>query len=167
MVSPLEIPSRPRLFVPAGIGFLEEIKMGTCKPQRVLLTIFGLLAVAASAFAHHSFSAEFQTGKEFKVTGVMTKVDWINPHIHFFVDVKDDSGNVATWDFEGLPPNMLHRHGLTRSMFKLGEVVTVTGVPYKDGSKKLGYGKSFKYLSDGHEITMWTDKDSSEPENDH
>ena len=78
--------------------------MGTCKPQRVLLTIFGLLAVAASAFAHHSFSAEFQTGKEFKVTGVMTKVDWINPHIHFFVDVKDDSGNVATWDFEGLPP---------------------------------------------------------------
>lgn len=125
-----------------------------------LLGACGLLAAAIPAFAHHSFSAEFQTDKEFTVTGTMTKVDWTNPHIYFWVDAKDDDGKITTWAFEGLPPGMLHRAGLTREMFKVGEVITVTGVPCKDGTKHMGYGKKFKYASDGHEITMWvTDRE--------
>jgi Family of unknown function (DUF6152) len=124
-----------------------------------LLAVCGLLA-AMPAWAHHSFSAQFETDKEFTVTGTMTKVDWTNPHIYFWVDAKDDDGKVTTWDFEGLPPGMLQRAGLTRDMFKVGEVVTVTGVPCKDGSKHMGYAKKFKYSSGGREITMYvTDRE--------
>jgi hypothetical protein len=129
------------------------------------LAVLGLLVPTTPAFAHHSYSAEFQTEKEFTVTGVLSRVEWSNPHIYFYVDAKDDSGNVETWAFEGYPPNMLHRHGLTRAMFKVGEMVTVTGVPPKDGSKHLGYGKRLKYLSDGHELDMWvTDRAEREKE---
>jgi Family of unknown function (DUF6152) len=129
----------------------------------LVVVCIGLCLMTATSFAHHSFTAEYQVGKEFKVTGVLTRVEWINPHIQFYVDAKDQNGNVVTWNFSGLPPNMLHRHGVTRSMFKVGETITVTGVPYKDNSKMKGYGKSFKYLSDGHEISMWVN-DGSVPE---
>jgi hypothetical protein len=125
-----------------------------------VLAACGLLAAAAPTFAHHSFAAEFQTDKEFTVTGTMTKVEWTNPHIYFYVDSKGDDGKITNWAFEGPPHGMLHRAGLTREMFKVGEVITVTGVPCKDGTKHMGYGKSFKYNSDGHQITMWvTDRE--------
>ena len=77
----------------------------------ILVAVFGFLLPATPAFAHHSYAAEFQTEKEFTVTGVLSKVEWTNPHIYFYVDVKDEDGNVVTWAFEGYPPNMLHRTG--------------------------------------------------------
>ena len=73
----------------------------------IVAVCVGLLVLTAPSFAHHSFAAEYQVGKEFKLTGVLTKVEWINPHIQFYVDAKDQNGNVVTWTFSGLPPNML------------------------------------------------------------
>lgn len=113
-----------------------------------------LLLMAVPAYAHHSVTAIFDQTKEVTVTGTLTKVSWTNPHIYYFVDVKDDSGKVTTWSFEGNPPGLLHRSGMRKDMWKTGEMVTVTAWGPKDGTANLGFGKKIKYLSDGHEITL-------------
>ena len=93
------------------------------------------LLLSAPAFAHHSFGAEYDDTKPVTITGVVTKLDWENPHIHFYVDVKDDSGNVVQWKFEGFPPNMLIRQGWRRDItMKPGDTVTVFGWRARDGS---------------------------------
>ena len=91
------------------------------------------LLASAPAFAHHSFGAEYDDTKPVNVTGVVTKVDWENPHIHFYLDVKDDSGNVIQWKFEGFPPNMLIRQGWRRETMKIGDTVSVYGWRARDG----------------------------------
>lgn len=88
----------------------------------------GLLAVAASASAHHSFAAEYDGDQPVTVSGTVVRIDWANPHIHFYVDVKDDSGTVTQWKFEGYPPNMLVRQGWKKDeTMKPGDVVSVSG----------------------------------------
>jgi hypothetical protein len=120
----------------------------------VSATAFGsLILLAIPALAHHSVSAEFDPSKEFTVTGVLKHVDWTNPHIYVWVDVKEDDGKVVTWAFEGNPPGILHRAGVTKDFFKVGEVVTVTAIAAKDGTKHLGFGRIYKY-SDGHEVVL-------------
>ena len=99
----------------------------------LLAAAFAILG-SAPVFAHHSFGAEYDDTKPVTVTGVVTKVDWENPHIHFYLDVKDDSGNVAQWKFEGFPPNMLRRQGWSRDTMKTGDTVTVFGWRARDGS---------------------------------
>ncbi len=91
--------------------------------------------------AHHSVTAEFDPTKEFTVTGVLTHVDWTNPHIYVWVDVKDEEGKVVNWSFEGNPPGILHRAGVAKDVFKVGEVVTVTAIAAKDGTKHLGLAR--------------------------
>lgn len=120
----------------------------------LLFAIFGLVVIAIPVLAHHAPEAEFDVNKTFSITGVLTKVDWINPHIYWYVDAKDNNGNVESWTFEGLPPGLLHRSGVTRDMLKVGDVITTTGMPAKDGTKHLGFGKRIKF-TDGHELTMW------------
>ena len=92
------------------------------------LLVGGLLAGAASLGAHHSFAAEYDGGKPVTVSGTVARVDWQNPHIYLYVDVKDDQGAVAQWKFEGYPPNMLVRQGWKRDVtLKVGDSVTVFG----------------------------------------
>jgi len=81
--------------------------------------------VARAVLAHHSFSAEFDADKPLKMTGTVTKVEWMNPHAWFYVDVKDDNGVVANWGFELASPNILMRRGWSPSSMKAGDVVTV------------------------------------------
>ena len=97
---------------------------------------FGLFLVSTPMMAHHSFAAEYDAKKPVKLTGIVTKVDWMNPHVYFYVDVKDDGGNVASWAFEMGPPNGLQRSGWTRNTMKVGDEVTVDGTLAKDGSKQ-------------------------------
>lgn len=105
------------------------------------------------ALAHHSVNAEFDPSKEFTVTGVLKHVDWTNPHIYVWVEAKGDDGKPVTWSFEGNPPGLLHRAGVTKDVFKVGETVTVTAMPANDGTKNLGFGKVYKY-ADGHEVRL-------------
>ena len=87
-----------------------------------------VLALGVSLTAHHSFAAQYDSNKPITLTGTVAKIDWTNPHIHFYVDVKDDKGRVTQWTFEGYPPNMLVRQGWKRDVsMKPGDVVTVFG----------------------------------------
>src|SRR6266404_4918000 len=98
-----------------------------------LLLALILLIATSSAFAHHSFAAEYDSTKQITVKGAVAKVAWVNPHAYVYIDVKDESGKVTTWAFESLSPNALARQGWTRNSLKVGEAVTVSGYLAKDG----------------------------------
>lgn len=93
-----------------------------------------MLVCAAPLAAHHSFAAEFDRAKPIKVTGVVTKVEWQNPHIWFYVDVRDAAGKVTNWGFSGGAPGQLQRRGIYRKVIQEGTTVTVEGFLSKDGS---------------------------------
>ena len=103
--------------------------------MKAKLAVFavGLLS-AASMFAHHSFSAEFDATKPVTLKGTVTKVDWLNPHIWIYVDVKDQSGKLAHWQCEGGAPNSLTRNGWTKDALKKGDAISVTGTHAKDAT---------------------------------
>ena len=97
---------------------------------------FSLLALSIPALAHHSFSAEYDAKRPVTVKGVVTKVDWMNPHVYFYVDSEDEKGNVVNWAFEMGPPNGLQRAGWTRNTMKIGDEVVVEASLAKDGSNQ-------------------------------
>ena len=103
----------------------------------VLVAVFTLCLSATPVRAHHSFSAEFDASKQTKVTGAVTKVEWMNPHVWFFVDVKDENGKVTNWGIEMGSPNGLMRSGWSRNAMKAGDVVSVEGSLAKDGSNNV------------------------------
>ena len=117
-----------------------------------------VLAVGACAIfaavpivAHHSEAAEYDATKPVKVTGVVKKVEWTNPHIWFYVEGKDEvSGKTAVWGFSGAAPNGLRRRGITREALKIGDTVKVDGIRAKDGSANAASkGVTF---SDGRQV---------------
>lgn len=104
------------------------------------------------ALAHHSGAAEFDSSKKIDLTGVVTKVEWTNPHAHFYIDVKDSSGNVVNWNLELASPNVLIRNGWRRNSIKPGDTVSVTGIRAKDSNT---YGSaSMITFPDGHKLSF-------------
>jgi hypothetical protein len=99
-----------------------------------------LLAALPTA-AHHSFATEYDRTKPVAVTGTVSKVEWRNPHIWFYVDVKDDRGRVSTWGFSGAPPAFLQRQGIRSTVLKVGDTVRVDGFRARDGSNNASGGK--------------------------
>jgi Family of unknown function (DUF6152) len=107
------------------------------KKLTILVAGLSLFVAAAPVRAHHSFAAEFDATKPVKLTGTVTKIEWTNPHVWFYVDVKDESGKVTNWGFELGSPNGLMRGGWTKNSMKLAEIVTVEGSAAKDGSNHV------------------------------
>jgi hypothetical protein len=123
----------------------------------ILATLIVTAALAAPVSAHHSFSAEYDAKKPFKLTGAVTKVEWMNPHVYFYIDVRDEqSGKTTNWALEMGAPAVIQRNGWTRNSMKIGDLVIVEGSRAKSGlphgnarsvilaatGKKLGAGSS-------------------------
>jgi hypothetical protein len=107
--------------------------------------------LVAPLVAHHAFEAEYDFKKQATVSGVVTKVEWMNPHAHFYVDVKDDRGQVTNWNFElGALPVLL-KQGWTRNSLKTGDHVTVEGFLAKDGTKGMANARRVT-LPDGRRV---------------
>jgi hypothetical protein len=94
-----------------------------------------LFLFAARLTAHHSFGAEYDATKPITISGVLTKIEWTNPHSFIYLDVTDEKGNVANWKMEGYPPNVLYRNGWQKdTTMKPGDKITVTGWRSRDGT---------------------------------
>jgi hypothetical protein len=102
------------------------------------LVVGAMLLVARPTSAHHSFSAEFDSAKPITITGIVTKVEWTNPHAWFYVNVKDkNTGEVTNWGAELGPPHGLQRQGWRRDTLQIGSEVTVKGSLAKNGAKRM------------------------------
>lgn len=126
------------------------------------MRFIALLALAAvSAFGHHAFSAEFDFNKPLKMRGVVTKVEFINPHSWIHIDVTDESGKVTTWMIEGGSPNTLFRRGINKDSLPKGTVVLVDGYQAKDGTNRAN-GRDIT-LTDGKKLFVGGSTPAEQP----
>jgi hypothetical protein len=116
----------------------------------LLAAVFTTILAAVPVAAHHSFAAQYDRNKPATLTGPVTRLDWINPHARFFIDVKDATGKIVSWEVELSAPAMLLRRGWTRNSLKAGDVVTVNGSMAKDGSNMVN--ATTVTLSDGRRV---------------
>jgi Family of unknown function (DUF6152) len=109
-------------------------------------------ALSTMAQAHHSLSGQFDVSKSFEITGVISRVEWVNPHTQLFVDVKQTNGSLLTYKFESLPVAMMRKAGLSKGeLAGDGRPVVITAYPSRSGIPTLGYLLHLK-LADGREI---------------
>jgi hypothetical protein len=123
-----------------------QIKLTAC----VATAVFFLAGF--SAFAHHSFSAEFDANNPIRLEGTVTKMEWVNPHAWIYLDVKKPDGTIEQWKIEGGTPNALFRRGFTKDSLKTGTQIVVNGYRAKDGSLK-GNGRDLT-LPDGRKLFL-------------
>jgi hypothetical protein len=123
-----------------------------------LLLAGALLLGGLPALAHHSFAAQYDRNKQVKLTGAVTKVEWMNPHARFYIDVKDESGKAVNWELELGSPNGLTRAGWTRNSLKVGDTVTVEGYLAKDGTNLANAAKVT--FADGSQVFGASSADS-------
>ncbi len=125
---------------------------------RTLVLATALLAIGTTAFTHHSVSGQFDTTKVVTLTGVITRIDWVNPHIYVMLDGKDESGAAAQWALETIPTAMARKAKLTKEMLagKQGETVTITGHPAREARKSAWILKVT--YSDGKFIQLSADR---------
>ncbi len=119
---------------------------------RVMFVAVSLTLAAVPAHAHHSLFAVFDEEKPVTLRGVISKVDWVNPHVYLSIDVADATGKVSTWSIETFPPTTLRRAGLTRSTLGLGENVTLLGYHARNGSD-LAFLRKITF-ADGREVLI-------------
>ena len=115
-----------------------------------LLTAIALLATGLSLGAHHSFAAQYDSTKPITLKGGITRIEWANPHIYFYIDVADASGAAVHWAIEGGAPSTLYRAGWRKDSAKVGDVVTVNGFLARDGSKLVNMQRAL--LADGRNL---------------
>src|SRR4051812_28957295 len=128
--------------------------------KRIILAATVAVALAgASLSAHHSFAAEFDINKPVTLQGTVTKVEWVNPHVYVFVDVKDASGKVTPWSLSSLGPAAARRAGVTRANFGQGQTVTINGYHAKDGSN-FAFMRKMTF-ADGHSVELWLGDDEA------
>jgi len=109
-----------------------------------IITAMAIALIATSAFAHHSFEAEYDLNKPVTLSGTVAKVDWMNPHIFIHLDAKDEGGKVSRWMCEGGNPASLIRAGWKRTSLKVGDEIIISGYRAKDGSNTCN-GRSVKF----------------------
>ena len=124
------------------------------------LSVLSLLVFAVPAIAHHAFTAEFDGSQSVTLTGTLSKVEWINPHVYLYVDVKASDGNVTQWAVECNSTVTLHRQGMTRSMLTEGQNVTVQVNPAKDGTKSRASLRHIT-LQNGTEVNFQNNNDAA------
>jgi len=122
--------------------------------RSLLVSAAIVVTAAATLLAHHSVPGQFDMSKPLTLKGVISKVDWINPHIYVHLDVKEPDGTTNTWALATLPTAMMRRAGITKDSLqgKSGEEVTINAVPARDGSKHLGWINKITY-ADGHSFS--------------
>ena len=119
-------------------------------PKAFAVALALLTIGIGSAGAHHSVAGQFDNAKRTKITGTISKIDWINPHTYIYLDVKSDKGDVTTWRLESLPTAMLRKAGLTSEMLLAGgSTVTADALMARDGSAHLAWLLKLTY-EDGH-----------------
>jgi hypothetical protein len=120
-----------------------------------------LLAIAGPLSAHHAFAVEFDAKRQVTLSGVVTKVDWSNPHTYFYVNVKEQSGSLVNWTFETAGPNTLAKLGWDRKSLKVGDQVTVTGYRAR-GAANIASARSI-VLADGRKVSAGSPVDGGPP----
>ena len=110
------------------------------------------MVLSSQVHAHHSFAAEYDVSKKVELKGVVTKFEWMNPHAHFYIDVKDADGKIVNWNLELASPNMLVRNGWTRKSLKEGDLVSIVASQAKDGTNTASL--QTVTLSDGTTLTF-------------
>ena len=126
--------------------------------RTMLVVVGGLFVAAASLGAHHNANAKYDSSKPIMLKGKVTKVEWMNPHIYFYIDAADNSGKSATWAIEGATPNQLYRRGWRRDSLKIGDTVTVEGVMARQAGLHHVNARSV-VLPDGRKVFSGSNED--------